>query len=346
MSSQAQVIKDKLKTQKIANMQLDPNGRCNVGCWYCPVRYHGNPEHAKTDMPKELLRKILQNIVDEREKEDGLVSKNFGGFYTGHYNEILIYKHFEYLLELCREFRFAFVVLSNGTPLTKNKVDMIAEYPDVINGLNLNTPIFSDAELWGRRVNANPNMHKKVLENIEYAIDKLPNMVRNKSFSIVINGIHNGSLYKNGGWITTGKDFPKDLDMDVHTGEHAKEVQTAKALFPNLQIYGNPSLIDRAGLLSDVIDNTKAIEKNLMKNPHMEVTGCANAGEVGGRPFGWIHVNANGECFICCNDYHMETVFGDFRTQSLEDFWITDSHAAMIDGSFKTMCRGCASAKF
>ena len=52
MSSQAQVIKDKLKTQKIANMQLDPNGRCNVGCWYCPVRYHGNPEHAKTDMPK------------------------------------------------------------------------------------------------------------------------------------------------------------------------------------------------------------------------------------------------------------------------------------------------------
>ena len=77
MSSQAQVIKDKLKTQKIANMQLDPNGRCNVGCWYCPVRYHGNPEHAKTDMPKELLRKILQNIVDEREKEDGLVSKNF-----------------------------------------------------------------------------------------------------------------------------------------------------------------------------------------------------------------------------------------------------------------------------
>lgn len=346
MSNDIISIREKLQSQKIVNMQLDPNGACNVGCWYCPVAYVGNPAHAKKDMPQDLLHKILLDFFTEQHKEDGLVGREFSGFYTAHYNEILLYKHFEFLLQECRSFRYRFMVLSNGTTLSKKKVDLLAEYPDVVSGLNLNIPIFSDAELWGKRVNSNPRMHKKVLENIQYAMDKLPDMVKNKSFSVVVNGIHHNSMYENGGWITTGKNFPTDIDLNVNNGEHAKEVAKAKSLFPELQIYGNPSLIDRAGLLTDVIDNKKAIEQHLMNNQHKEVTGCHNSFEVGGRPFGWVHVNANGECFLCCNDYDMTHVYGDFKTQSIRDFWVTDDHAELISKSFKTICRSCASAEF
>ena len=342
-----QKIKDKLKTNKIANMQLDPNGVCNVGCWYCPVRYAGNPKHAKGHMPKELLLKILQNLVDEKSRPDGLVSPSFNGFYTAHYNEILLYKDLRYMLELCRQFNFRFMILSNGTTLTKDKVDLIADYQDAISGLNLNIPIFSDAELWAKRVNSKPQLHKKVLDNIEYAMEKLPVWTKHKAFSVVVNGIHKNSLWGNGGWVQIGENFPIDIDMEVNNGEHAKEVEYAKKLFPDLQIYGNPSLIDRAGLLSDVIDNEEAIKHYLMSGDETKpVTGCHNGHEVGGRPFGWVHVNANGECFICCNDYDMDTTFGDFKTQTLRDFWLSDRHAEVIDESFKTMCRGCASAEF
>ena len=165
------------------------------------------------------------------------------------------------------------------TPLSKQKVDLIAQYPDVINGLNLNTPIFTDAHKWAE-VNAKAEMHQKVIENIYYAMDKLPKMVEHKTFSIVVNGITERSLLGKGGWIELGDKFDQDIDLDPVSGEHAQEVSKAKELFPTLQIYGNPSLIDRAGLISNVIDN-KAIVKFEMKGDTDKKVGCHNAHEVG-----------------------------------------------------------------
>ena len=87
------LIKEQFKNHKISQMQLDPNGFCNAGCWFCPVAYKGNPTHAKQNMPISLLNKIIDNIIKERDKENGLVDKNFSGFYTSHYNETLLYPH-------------------------------------------------------------------------------------------------------------------------------------------------------------------------------------------------------------------------------------------------------------
>ena len=85
----------------------------------------------------------------------------------------------------------------------------------------------------------------------------------------------------------------------------------------------------------------------MQNNKNKKVVGCRNAWEVGGRPFGWIHVNANGECFLCCNDYSMMgTVFGSFEKGNLRDFWVTEKHAEVIQHSYDTMCRTCTSAKF
>ena len=340
-------IKTKLNSVKIREMQLDPNGLCNVGCWYCPVRYRGNPTHTKNNMPKELLRKILKNIFDEKHNPDGLIHSDFYGFYTAHYNEVLLYKHFDYMLELCREFNFCTGVLSNGTTLTKQRIDLIKQYPDVVNVINLNIPIFSDAELWAKRVNSRPELHEKLLNNIRYAMDQLPEMVENNTFNVVTHGIAHPSLLKNGGWIETGENFPSDIDLDVIDGEHAKEIEFVQKLFPNLQVSPNLHLIDRAGLLSGVIDNSKAVKNNLMNNDENSIViGCTNGHDTGGRPFGWLHVNSSGEAFLCCNDFDMETTFGDFKSQNLNDFWLTDKHAEIIDYSYKTICKGCNAAQF
>lgn len=339
-------IKEQFRIHKIRQMQLDPYGVCNARCWFCPVRYRGNPDSGKEVMSPELLRKIIENIISEREKPDGLVDKNFGGFYTAHYNEILLYPHFEELLKICQEYRLCFMVLSNGIPLTPQRVDLIAKYKGVVNGICLNVPAF-DAETWSKRSGINIKQFDKLISNINYAMETLPGMVSNKSFSIQVNGVNVNSFTGRGGWLTPGPEFPSDMDVNPIAGELATQVATAKSLFPGLQIFPLPSLIDRAGLLDHVMTNKLAIHHLLQKGDSTKkVIGCSNGGEVGGRPIGWIHVNAAGKVFLCCNDFDMEVVVGDFKTQELKEFWGNDFHVEKIAQSYKTICTGCASAVF
>lgn len=342
----SELVRKQFANHKIHQLQLDPFGVCNARCWFCPVKYKGNPTSGKEVMSPELLRKIIEDIIQEREKPDGLVSKTFGGFYTAHYNEILLYPHFEELLKICQEYKLVFMVLSNGIPLTPDKVDLINKYKGVVNGICLNIPAF-EAEVWSKRSGINIKQFDKLINNINYAIQQLPNMVTNKSFSIQINGSNDNSFSDKGGWLDKGPDFPDDMDLNPNSGELITQHNKAKELFPDVQVFSVPSLIDRAGLLDSVMTNKMAINKNLMANDDTKkVIACGNGQEVGGRPIGWLHVNAAGKAFLCCNDYDMEVQFGDFKTQTLRDFWATDEHINAVQHSYDTICRNCASAKF
>jgi hypothetical protein len=339
-------IEEQFNKYKIHQMQLDPFGVCNARCWFCPVKYKGNPKHTRGAMSVELLEKIIKNLIDERDKPNGLVHRNFGGFYTAHYNEILLYPHFEELLQICQKYRLCFMVLGNGITLTPEKVDLILKYKGVVNGICLNIPAF-EAEIWSKRSGINIKQFDKLISNIYYAMEKLPDMVENKSFSIQVNGAHEYSFSDKGGWLDKGPDFPTDIDLDPINGELATQTKKARELFPNLQVFDVPSLIDRAGLLDNIMTNKSAIKRNLQQGDETKrVISCGNGREVGGRPVGWIHVNAIGQAFLCCNDYDMEVVVGDFTTNELSDFWGTIEHQQKIQNSYDTICRSCASAIF
>lgn len=342
------IIREAFNKHKISQMQLDPNGHCNAGCWFCPVSVKGNPKHTKKPMPVSLLRRIIENIIEEREREDGLVSKNFGGFYTSHYNETLLYPYIEDFFKILREYKLMTMILSNGTTLTPNKTRLIKEYQDVINGVNLNIPALSNDELWAKRAGMKVGMYPNLIRNINYFASEMPHWVQNGVFSIGMNGINNSSLFGSGGWLETGDKFPQDIDMDTETGENAREVIMAKQMFPQIKnIYGMPHLIDRAGLMDGIIDNKKAINAYLKNNkPSAKVVGCGNGIEVGGRPIGWIHINSIGQAFLCCNDYDMEIVVGDLSTQRLRDFWGKEEHVQKVKQSYEGICTVCASAKF
>jgi hypothetical protein len=337
-------IKKAFQDNKIHQLQLDPFGVCNAKCWFCPVKYNTEHNAGREVMSPELLEKIISNLIEERDKPNGLVSPNFGGFYTAHYNEILLYPHFEELLQICQKYKLCFMVLSNGMPLTPKKVDLINKYKGVVNGICLNIPGF-DAETWSKRSGNSINNYDKIISNLNYAINNLPDMVLNKSFSIQVNGANENSFKDKGGWLTKGVDFPDDMDLDVENGELATQTKLAKEMFPNVQIFSVPSLIDRAGLLDHVMTNKDAIKQNLQKNNEgKKVIGCGNGIEVGGRPVGWLHVNGSGEAFLCCNDYHMEVVVGNFKEQQLSDFWGKEDHIIKIQESYDSICRNCAAA--
>jgi MoaA/NifB/PqqE/SkfB family radical SAM enzyme len=318
---------EQLKHYKIKNLQLDPNGSCNAGCWFCPVRYVGNPEEAKNQMSPDLLDKIFNDIVTERDT-GGLVHKNFNGFYASHYNEVLLYKHFEELLQTARKYKLIFMVLSNGTPLTPAKTDLLIKYKDVLSGICLNVPCF-EPELWSKRVNLPEKIFPKLIDNINYFIKNHPMKV-----SIQVNGYN-----ANNNWTEKGENFP----VDITNEENEKQFELAKAMFPEANVFKMFHLVDRAGHIANVITNKTSIDRNYKDK---QVIGCLNDNENGGRPIGWLHINANGECFLCCNDYDMDVKFGDFKTQNLKDFWLSDYHVEQIDKSYNTICKSCASAKF
>ena len=345
MNIRETIIND-FKKHKISQMQLDPNGLCNAGCWFCPVSTRGNPEHAKKPMSIGLFKKIIDNLLEEREKENGLVSKAFNGFYTSHYNETLLYPHLEEFLEVLKQNRLYTMILTNGTPLVPKKADLLKKYDSVISGINFNIPILSNADLWAKRTGMNKALYKRMLRNVEYTYNLFPERVKNRSISIGMNGINENSLFENGGWIEAGEKFPIDIDLRNECGENITEVQIGRIMFPGLNIYPMTSLIDRAGLLENKIDNKKAINKYLRDNKDKKVVGCGNGIEVGGRPIGWLHINSIGDAFLCCNDYDMEVVVGNFQEQELKEFWGKEKHIDKIIESYKGMCMNCASAKF
>jgi wyosine [tRNA(Phe)-imidazoG37] synthetase (radical SAM superfamily) len=67
-------VKEQFEIYKIHQMQLDPYGVCNAKCWFCPVKYKGNPIEGKEIMSPELLEKIIKNLIDEKLIWSGRVS--------------------------------------------------------------------------------------------------------------------------------------------------------------------------------------------------------------------------------------------------------------------------------
>lgn len=322
--------------------QIDPNGNCNSKCWFCPVAYVPNPEIGKKTMPIELFESLIRQLHEGKGK---FVSENFSGIYTAHYNEVLMYAYFEEMLEVLRKYNMGTVILSNGTPFTKKRIDVIKKYQDVVRGICLNIPA-AEADLWSRLTGFPEATFEKMIDNIKYAHVELEPYIKSKAFSIQMNGMNMNSLSQHGGWLDVLPSAPK-LDLDVETGDLRRNYLKFKEMFPDTQIFEMPSLVDRAGYLDvhGIITNKTGIEKYLTDHgKKTRVIGCNNGKEVGGRPNGWIHVNANGDLFICCNDYDFGTTFGNLNENTLEEIWWSDRHREMVEHSYNTMCRTCASA--
>jgi radical SAM protein with 4Fe4S-binding SPASM domain len=331
-------ILEKLKNSKIKFAQIDPFGWCNAKCWFCPVKYEPLPVEGKTVMPVELLEKIFFDLAQEREL-DQIVSKDFRFFYTAHYNEILLYKHLEDLFKIARKYKFHTMILSNGTTLTPERSDLISQYPDVVSGVCLNVPAF-EAETWSKRAGFGIDKFELLINNITYATTRLKYMTDYKGMSLQINGVDDNSFnYR----ISKGPNFDDlNIDLNPETGELAQQVKKAKELFPQLVVNKQSSLVNRSGLIDHVITN-KPIMMVRSKSGTKQIIGCTNMGD---RTTDWLHVNASGNAFLCCNDYNYDYKFGDFKTQSLRDFWVSDTHAQVIEKAYKEICTKCDSAKF
>ncbi len=334
------VIKTNLSKYKITDAQIDPFGFCNAKCWFCPVKYRGNPTATARHMSVDLLDKIFSELIKEKDKQDGVVNKNFNHYYTAHYNEILLYKHLDEMLMLSKCYGLRTMILSNGANLTEEKVEILKRNKDVISGINLNIPAFEDG-LWQERSGITRYGFDHIKENVLRTMKAFPEYTENGAFSIGVNIPTAPHMEENGGWMEMMENAPK-ISLDTENGESKKQVELAKSLFPGLNIYTVESLIDRASILAQhkIINNEKAIAR--FRGEKQKVVGCSN-GTIG-RIYGWLHINSLGETFLCCNDYDFDYTFGNMNEGTLDEIWRSDDHADMIEKALGSICMSCASA--
>lgn len=312
------LVRDNLQNVKIHLGQLDPNGICNAGCWFCPVKYQGNPEEFVNQMTPVELETIIQKI-----KASTVVAPNLSFLYTAHYNEILLYKYFEEMLELFRKYRLTTMVLSNGTTLTPDKTDLIMRFQDIVYSVHLNIPSF-EREDWAKKAGFDPKLFDNLQRNLDYYYSKRPN-----AMSVQINCATE----------RTGNFGESGIKSTVAGSEVIK-----KAFSDRYPIVAERNMVSISEWLTDRAGELKTI--NVLKSipKQGQVIGCGHtlSATDKGRVFGIMHINAKGDLFLCCQDYSMKYRFGNLLTgPSLDEIWKSEEHVDVIMKSYEEICRNC-----
>lgn len=326
-------IRSKIFNTKISRLQLDPFGFCNSKCWYCPVAYVGNPESGKRVMSINEMRYLFEQIKSESEKEDSIFEKGFKHVRTTHFNEILLYPHFEEMLELLREFGFWANVMSNGVNLTPEKTDLIEKYQDVIVYIGLNIPAY-EKSLWAKRTGFLEKRFDELIDNVHYASNKLINFLPQGRLHLHIDGVRPEVV---GDEIELGPKF-FEIGYDV-SSEHEQQYQLAKTLFPKLAAT-KFDITDRQGMLADYIDNQQFYSR---KYSGKKFSKCNAIG--GDRSLEWMNINSNGDLFLCCHDYNFDYIFGNIFEDSLRNLWFSEKRIEVLSSAFDDFCLKCLFAE-
>ena len=67
---------------------------------------------------------------------------------------------------------------------------------------------------------------------------------------------------------------------------------------------------------------------------------------MGKRDSEWIHVNANSELFLCCNDYDMEHKYGNLKETTLKEAWESQKREEVLQNAWNSICKSCTSAVY
>jgi hypothetical protein len=187
-------------------------------------------------------------------------------------------------------------------------------------------------------------MFDKMVDNVLYAAEELKELSLENRFYLMVNGLNSNSLVENGGWLDILPGAP-DINLDVESGDLSQEVILLKSIFPSIDVFPAHHLYDRAGHLADsgIIDQTSAINKYLAGDGK-KVVGCNGGLGVRSRTNEWIHINPNGDLFICCADFDFKTVYGNSNSSSLKEIWLSKARFDMIEDSYSNMCTKCSAA--
>lgn len=310
-------IRRNLRVNKIIVAQLDPNGLCNSKCWYCPVKYKGNPKEFVNQMSINDVDHILKNISNS-----SLLSNNFTDILLNNFNEIFLYREFSGLIELLNKYNFTTLILSNGTTITNDHIEVILNNKTVIRELWIHIPIF-DKELWMLQTGLSSDLFDKLCENL----DKLHGNIKVSIHFSELNDKNDSQIQEK---------YINSIILPYVKWEESKRNFISR--YPKFSIKFD-KLIDRAGILSEY--SAFKNDNVLPLNESDIVVGCKFLYDNVSRLFNWVMVNSVGDLFLCCNDFDMKHRFGNLLNQTLDECWYSEDHIDAILNIFNDNCRNC-----
>lgn len=315
------LYKNRLKSDKIKVARVSVNAFCNVGCWYCPVRY-ADRDFDRMNMSLEDLEKIILQLIDGKGK---YVSEDFQYIWPEHYNEILLFPKFKEMLDLFRKYKIRMVLLSNGLALNRQKADLVLEYEDVCGPIVLNVPSLNP-DLWAKYTDKPRSMFDKLYDNLLYVDTNVSPKIWT---TIQVNGMDSES-YDSDSWTISAKNGLEEFSQN----DIRDEESLFRSTFKNSDILVQKNLTARGGFLG-----SQGIFEN--KTPGGRVVGCsANIDKVN-HLFDVMSINVNGDVFLCCEDYEVKTKYGNIFEESIEDIWTGTNRLDAIDKASKGICTTC-----
>lgn len=319
----------------IQYVQLDPNGLCNAKCWYCPVAYEGNPKSIMVNMDIDLMENILKQIDAGR---GDFVKSDMNMIVPYNFNEVLLYPNFDKMLELFRKYKFIMPISTNGINLTKSKVDLIKQYPDVVKSILLNVPSAFPEE-WSEQTGFNIKLFDRLLINIRYAIETLDFLVTSKKIKFIFNHFDENSVSDKEGWASLMENAPK-IDLDLENGTATKTRKKFAELFPEIVLVESHEVLDRLGFLDrlGIFSNASYVIRDIKKNK-TKVVGCFFDGD--SQTENSLHINADGSVHLCCQDFNMESIYLNVKDKSIKDIWHSIERRNAIKEAYNTFCKDC-----
>ncbi len=141
------------------------------------------------------------------------------------------------------------------------------------------------------------------------------------------------------------KDRPVAETMDLIVLGHQDDQHRADAAAIRDRFAGSRfvvrdfQIMDRAGYLPIGLKPDR---------PHQGLRGCSN---LGSRPIEHIHINPQGKCVLCCEDYDEYHIVGDLQTQTIDEVMSGEEMArlrrmtyGLEDAPDEFICRKCVFA--
>ena len=142
---------------RLKYVSLEASTVCNQACFFCPVSVAPRAAHA---MPMDLYRYIVEQLTAYRDTIEGV-------FMIG-YNEPTVDRHFIEQVEILRDAALPTAVLTNGTGLTRKRVDALL----AIGRLRFVSVNLSAVDRERYREQREADHLELVLRNLDYAKDK------------------------------------------------------------------------------------------------------------------------------------------------------------------------------
>ena len=310
---------------------------------WMPPEYDQNPDNR---MPPRIWRKLFSDIwALKHNANDNILWKEFQHIWAYNHNDILSWE-FNELNELLSDYRrhlFTTPLITQGDRLSLHS-ELLRSHFGAISTVILKVPAIMP-DTWCRHRGKTPAEYDAWLKNVSEFSDAWQELQPGTPDATTITTQH---LWIQGWDRFTITDTHQNLIVDDSDSDlwHRELSYAAKlrseGVLKNFLI-GGKEIENHANLSTYMSRHPRAVKtcgRREAYNPKLFTSHVATA-DFGIRLYNVLNIASNGDCYVCSEDYHQTTVYGNIWDQSVSEVWESEARQDAIKNITQTLCTQC-----